>query len=122
MKCCLIRYADVVLTAAEAANETAKGTLAETYLEMIRARARNGNNSVLPKVVFANQAQMRTAIKQERRVEFGCEFERFWDLIRWGDAASVLGALGYQPKNHWYPLPSSAISSNPKLVQNPDYP
>ncbi len=122
MNCRLIRYADVVLTAAEAANETGKGPLAETYLEMIRARARNGNNSILPKVVYASQTQMRTAIKQERRVEFGCEFERFWDLVRWGDAAGVLSSLGYQPKHHWYPLPSSAISSNPKLVQNPDYP
>jgi starch-binding outer membrane protein, SusD/RagB family len=118
----MLRYADVLLTAAEAANETGDGPLAETYLEMIRDRARNGNNSILPKVVYVNQAQMRTAIKKERRVEFGVEFERFWDLIRWGDAQSVLSGLGYQAKNHWYPLPSGAISSNPKLVQNPDYP
>jgi starch-binding outer membrane protein, SusD/RagB family len=122
MNCRLIRYADVVLTAAEAANEVGNGAQAETYLEMIRDRARNGNNSVLPKVIYASQTQMRTAIKQERRVEFGCEFERFWDLVRWGDAQAVLGGLGYQPKNHWYPLPSSAVSSNPNLVQNPDYP
>jgi len=110
------------LLAAEASNETNDGTAAETYLEMIRDRARNGNNSILPHIAYANQAQMRAAIKQERRVEFGCEFERFWDLVRWGDAQTVLGALGYQAKNHWYPLPSSAISSNPALVQNPDYP
>lgn len=120
--CRLLRYADVVLTAAEAANETGDGAAAETYLEMVRDRARNGNNAILPKVVFASQAQMRAAIKHERRVEFGCEFERFWDLVRWGDAPSVLGSLGYQAKHHWYPLPASAISSNPNLVQNPDYP
>lgn len=120
--CRLIRYADVVLIAAEAANETSDGQAAEDYLEMIRDRARNGNNTVLPKVEFVDQAQMRTAIKKERRVEFGCEFERFWDLVRWGDATSVLSGLGYQPRHHWYPLPSSAISSNPQLVQNPDYP
>lgn len=120
--CRLIRYADVILIAAEAANETGNGPLAATYLEMIRARARNGNNAILPPVTFTSQSQMRAAIKQERRVEFGCEFERFWDLVRWGDASSVLSGLGYQPKNHWYPLPSSAIASNPQLVQNPDYP
>jgi len=120
--CRLLRYADVVLTAAESANETGDGASAETYLEMVRARARNGNNAVLPKVVFVDQAQMRDAIKHERRVEFGCEFERFWDLVRWGDASSVLGGLGYQAKHHWFPLPASAISSNPNLVQNPDYP
>lgn len=122
MNCRLLRYADVVLMAAEAANETGDNSDAETYLEMIRDRARNGNAAVLPKITFVDQAQMRTAIKKERRVEFGMEFERFWDLVRWGDASSVLGALGYQPKNHWYPLPSSAINANPKLVQNPDYP
>ncbi len=120
--CRLLRYADVVLLAAECANETGASQAAEDYLEMIRDRARNGNSSILPKVEYVDQAQMRAAIKHERRVEFGCEFERFWDLIRWGDAQSVLGALGYQAKNHWYPLPSSAISSNPNLVQNPDYP
>lgn len=118
----MIRYADVVLMAAECANELGNGTAAETYLEMIRARARGGNSSVLPPVSFTSQSQMRTAIKQERRVEFGMEFERFWDLVRWGDAGNVLASLGYQPKNHWYPLPASAIASNPQLVQNPDYP
>lgn len=120
--CRLIRYADVVLLAAECANETGNGQAAEDYLEMIRDRARNGNATILPKVVYVDQAQMRTAIKKERRVEFGCEFERFWDLLRWNDAQATLGVLGYQPKNHWYPLPSAAISSNPNLVQNPDYP
>ena len=122
MNCRLIRYADVVLIAAEAANETSDGPAAEAYLEMIRDRARNGNATVLPHIAYASQTQMRAAIKQERRVEFGCEFERFWDLVRWGDAQTVLAGLGYQAKNHWYPLPSSAISSNPNLVQNPDYP
>ena len=120
--CRLLRYADVLLTAAEAANEVNDGAKAETYLELVRDRARNGNTAILPKVVFANQAQMRTAIKHERRVEFGVEFERFWDLVRWGDAPAVLSSLGYQAKHHWYPLPASAIASNPNLVQNPDYP
>jgi hypothetical protein len=119
--CRLLRYADVILLAAEASNETGSGPQAATYLEMIRDRARNGNNSILPPVAYVDQAQMRAAIKKERRVEFGCEFERFWDLVRWGDAQAVLSGLGYQPKNHWYPLPSSALSSNPNLVQNPDY-
>jgi len=120
--CRLLRYSDVVLMAAEAANELNRGADADMYLEMVRARARNGNNAILPHVAFTTQAAMRAAIKQERRVEFGMEFERFWDLVRWGDAPSVLGSLGYQPKNHYYPIPSSALSANPALVQNPDYP
>lgn len=121
----ILRYSDVLLMAAEAANEiggTANAQLAETYLEMVRARARNGDNSVLPKIIFTSQAQMRDAIKKERRSEFGMEGERFFDLVRWGDAVSVLGPLGYQFKNRYYPIPQPAIDkSGGKLVQNPDY-
>jgi hypothetical protein len=117
----LIRYADVVLMAAEAANELNSGTLAETYLEMVRARAR-GTASVLPKVVFANQAQMRDAIKKERRAELAMEGHRFFDLVRWGDAEAVLGPLGYQTRNRYYPIPQQAIDkSGGKLKQNPEY-
>ncbi len=119
--CILLRYADVLLMAAEAANETGDGATAEAMLEQVRARARNGNAGILPHVAYANHDQMLTAIKQERRVEFGMEFERFYDLVRWGDASSVLGSLGYQTKNHYFPLPTSAIANNPKLVQNSDY-
>ncbi|MEO8416052.1 MAG: RagB/SusD family nutrient uptake outer membrane protein [Ginsengibacter sp.] len=123
--CILLRYADVLLMAAEAANEIGGAdntTTALKYLEMIRARARGGNPAVLPPVTSTNQATIRAAIKQERRIEFGMEFERFYDLVRWGDATSVLGSLGYQNKNRYFPLPSAAIAGNPKLVQNPDYP
>lgn len=113
--------------AAEAANETGNGPKAETYLEMIRARAREGQAGVLPKVVFQNQAQMRAAIKFERRVEFAMEGERFFDLVRWGDAVTVLGPLGYQNRNRYMPLPQpiidqSKVNGVPVLIQNPEYP
>jgi len=120
----VFRYADVILMAAEAANEiggAANDSASEAWVEEIRARARGGNSSVLPYIQYQNQAQFRTVIKQERRAEFGMEMERFYDLVRWGDAQSVLGGLGYQPKNEYYPIPSSAIAGNPKLVQNPNY-
>ena len=120
----VLRYADVILMAAESANEiggAANDSLAESWLEMIRARARNGNNAVLPYVQYVSQSQFRAAIKQERRVEFGMEMERFYDLVRWGDAQTALGSLGYQPKNEYYPIPTPALSGNPSLVQNPNY-
>ena len=118
----VLRYADVILMAAECENELGDGADAANYLEMIRARARNRNSGVLPTVVFSSQAQMRAAIKQERRVEFGMEMERFYDLVRWGDAQSALGGLGYQAKNIYYPIPTQAITlSNGVLVQNPNY-
>ena len=66
---------------------------------------------------------MRTAIKNERRWEFAMEGYRFYDLVRWGDAVSALGSLGYQHRNEWYPIPQPAIDlSGGVLVQNPNYP
>jgi hypothetical protein len=121
----VFRYADVILMAAECANEiggAANDTAAVQWLEMIRARARNGNSTVLPYIPYVSQAQFRAAIKKERRVEFGMEMERFYDLVRWGDAQTVLGGLGYQPKNQYYPIPTPALSGNPLLLQNPLYP
>lgn len=118
----LIRYADVLLMAAEAANETGQSSLANTYINLVRARARAGNNSVLPDITSTDQTTVRNAIKQERRVEFALEGERFYDLVRWGDANSVLGGLGYQPRNAYYPIPQTAIDqSGGILVQNPNY-
>lgn len=118
----IIRYADVILMLAEASNETGDGPTAEAMLEMVRARARDGNNAVLPHIAYQSQAQMRTAIKNERRWEFAMEGYRFNDLVRWGDAPSVLGGLGYQPKNALYPIPQPAIDlSGGVLVQNPNY-
>jgi hypothetical protein len=120
----VFRYADVILMAAECANElggAANDSLAEGLLEQIRARARNGNSAVLPYVQYVSQAQFRAAIKKERRAEFGMEMERFYDLVRWGDAQTVLGGLGYQPKNEYYPIPTPALAGNPQLVQNPNY-
>lgn len=127
----ILRYADVLLMAAEAANEiggATNTTKALNWLEMVRARARGGNNAVLPPVVTTNQAEIRTAIKKERRAEFAMEYERFYDLVRWTpapdniDAPHVLGPLGYQPKHAWMPIPQGAIDkSNGVLIQNPNY-
>jgi len=117
----LLRYADVLLMAAEAANEDGNSGLAATYLEEVRKRARGANNSILPPV-SGGQSTLRTAIKQERRIEFAMEGERFYDLVRWGDAGAVLGGKGYQSKNRYYPIPQTAIDqSGGVLVQNPNY-
>lgn len=117
----LLRYADVLLMAAEAANETANPTLALQYLEMVRGRAR-GSSNILPKVTTTDQSELRTAIKHERRVEFGMEYERFFDLVRWGDAVTVLGASGYTDKCKYLPIPQSIIDkAQGKLTQNPNW-
>jgi hypothetical protein len=121
----LLRYADVLLMAAEAANELGGAentTKALAYLERIRARARNGNAGSLPPVTTTDQALLRQAIRKERRFEFAMEFERFYDLVRWGEAVAVLGPLGYEHRNRYYPIPQPAIDkSGGVLTQNPDY-
>lgn len=121
----LIRYSDVVLMAAEAANELGKPGEASTYLEMVRARARGNNPNVLPKVTALDQPTLRDAIRHERRIELALEPGRFYDLVRWGVAEQVLhnaGKLNYQPKNALLPIPQTEIDkSKGVLVQNPDY-
>jgi hypothetical protein len=118
----IYRYADVLLMLAEASNEAGDGATAEAALEQVRARARGGNASVLPHIAYTGQAQMRTAIKNERRWEFAMEGYRFYDLVRWGDAVSTLGSLGYTNRCRYYPIPQKAIDlSGGVLVQNPEW-
>jgi starch-binding outer membrane protein, SusD/RagB family len=119
----VLRYADVFLMGAEAANElggTDNEALAVDYIEQIRDRARNGATGILPKIEFVSQDSMRKAIQHERRIEFAMEQERFYDLVRWNLADSVLKPLGYQPRHKYFPL-SSAVLKNDSIKQNPDY-
>ena len=112
----VLRYADVLLMAAECYNELGSGTLAQNLLNQVRSRVS------MPAITFVDQAQMRTAIKHERRVEFGVEGERFFDLVRWNDAVTVLGPLGYQNRCRYYPIPQPAIDKSAgKLIQNPEW-
>lgn len=121
----IIRFADVIMMLAEAANELNDGATAEANLEKIRNRAsgfQGATRTILPKITFVNQAQMRTAIKNERHYEFAMEGSRFYDLVRWGDALSVLGGLGYTNRCRYYPIPQKAIDlSGGVLVQNPEW-
>ncbi|MDR1719848.1 MAG: RagB/SusD family nutrient uptake outer membrane protein [Dysgonamonadaceae bacterium] len=120
----MIRYSEVLLMAAEAANETGDTQSALNYLEEVRARARSGNSAILPKVTSTDKNVVRAAVKHERRIELAMEWDRFYDLVRWGDAQSVLAAAGknYQPKHQYLPLPQTEIDkSNGVLVQNPNY-
>jgi starch-binding outer membrane protein, SusD/RagB family len=112
----VLRYADVLLMSAECLNETGSGAQAATLVNQVRSRVG------LSPVTFTTQAAMRTAIKNERRSELGLEGERFFDLVRWGDAVSVLGPQGYQNKCRFYPIPQPAIDKSAgKLIQNPEW-
>jgi hypothetical protein len=121
----ILRYADVLLMLAEAANELGDGATAAENLELVRDRA-SGNlgksRTILPYIPFVNQGQMRTAIKNERRWEFALEGYRFYDLVRWGDAIEELGPLGYTNRARFYPIPQKAIDlSGGVLKQNPEW-
>ncbi len=119
----LIRYADVLLMAAEARNETGKSAQALPFLNQVRQRARAGNPNLLPDITTTNQAQLRDIIMNERRVELALEGHRFWDLVRTGRAADVLGPRGFiTGKHERLPIPQSEIDlSQGTLEQNPNW-
>lgn len=119
----IIRYADVLLMAAEALNENDDPTDALIYLNKVRERARQGNNSILPDVTTTDKSALRDAIFNERRHEFAMEGWRFWDLVRTGRAEAVLGPLGFvKGKNELLPIPQNEIDiSQGTLQQNPNW-
>lgn len=119
----VLRYADVLLMNAEANNELGNSAPALASLELVRARARAGNAAILPPVTTTDQAALRTAIQHERRVELGMEFERHFDVIRWGLGSQIFGPLGFTAgKNEVWPIPQNEIDlSGGVLIQNPGY-
>lgn len=115
-----IRYAEVLLGYAEAAYHLEKPDEAVSNINLVRKRARGGNNSILPDVEITDD--IFAAIVHERRVELALEGKRYFDLVRWGLAEQELGSLGYiASRNGLYPLPQSEMDSNSNLVQNPGY-
>jgi hypothetical protein len=125
----LLRYADVVLMYAEAANEiggVANITAAKTALNSVRLRARAGNAAILPDVTTNDQAVLRDAIRRERRVELAMEHDRFFDIVRWGIAQSALNAAGkinfLDSRDVLLPIPQTQIDlSAGVLTQNTGY-
>jgi hypothetical protein len=109
--------------AAEALNENGKPADALIYLNQVRNRARGGNISILPDISITDKNLLRDKILLERRHELALEGERFWDLVRTGKAAEVLGPLGFIPGKHeLLPIHQSEIDiSQGSLTQNPNY-
>ncbi len=122
----LMRYADVLMMYAEAQNE-AVGPDASVYSAVNKIRARAG----MPDFPAGlTQEEMRDEIRHERRIEFVMEGTRYFDLIRWRIAETVIpnSVVGLQnrvfdpSKNYLWPIPQTAIDSNPELInQNPGY-
>lgn len=113
----ILRFAEILLINAEAANELGNTGTAITNLNKVRTRAQ------LPNTTASTQATLRTAIWHERRVELALEGDRFVDLVRTGQAATVLAPYGFKAgKNEVFPIPLDAMNqSNGTYTQNPGY-
>lgn len=113
-----IRFADVLLMAAEANNRksTPDDTKAKTYLNRVRERAfGNANNNIT-----TTGSNLTAAIYKERRVELVGEGHQFFDLVRTGRGAQISGfTIG---KNEVFPIPLEEIQfSQGNWSQNPQY-
>lgn len=119
----IIRYADVLLMAAEALNKTDKPSQALVYLNKVRERAREGNSNILPDITTTDKDSLADIIFHERRVELALEGHRFWDLVRTGRAEKQLGPWGYEPDKHSVlPIPQTEIDlSQGTLDQNDNW-
>jgi hypothetical protein len=140
----VFRYGEVLLIAAEAANEIGKTPEAVGYVNQIRARARAGGNinwegggygsyppSDSPADVSAgiSQDDFRNLVLEERRLELAFEFKRWHDIVRRDLGDQVFGpdGLEHQPtfnknKHYLIPIPQTEIDMSPNLEpQNPGY-
>lgn len=94
----VIRYADVLLMAAEANYQAGSVGLAEMYVNEVRDRVN------MPDISLTSVED----IWNERRLELSCEGHRFFDLVRTGQAATAI--TGFQTnKNELFPIPQVEI-------------
>lgn len=113
----VIRYSDVLLMYAEAkvrgaAVATLCGLSADDAVNKVRFRAG------LTNLTGATLQE----IWDERRAELALEEDRFFDLIRTGQAASALSSKGFKVgTNEVYPIPSAQRQLNTNLIQNNGY-
>ncbi|MDP3680202.1 MAG: RagB/SusD family nutrient uptake outer membrane protein [Flavobacterium sp.] len=114
-----LRYAEVLLMKAEALNELNQTPAAILLLNQIRTRAGLGNTTAV------SQGDVKTAIWKERRVEMAFEHDRFFDLVRTGQAVAAFAIDGktfVAGKHELFPLPQAFITQAGGLsTQNPGY-
>lgn len=112
----ILRYSEILLIFAEAMANGAtitpeSGYTAQSALDQVRTRA--GLGSVPPTL---------DNIYDERLAELALEENRFFDLVRTGKAAAVLGPSGFQTgKNEVFPIPATQRDLNSKLPATPGY-
>ncbi len=92
----LMRYAEVLLTYAEAkieANDIDPSVL--DAINAVRARAYNGSGIAYPAVTTTDQSELRRIVRRERKVELADEGFRLFDIRRWRVAEKVLNTIAF---------------------------
>lgn len=119
----VLRYADVLLMLAEVQNELGNTASATTNLNLIRTRAGLASTTAI------SQSDLRAAIDLERRFELVGEGHRWFDLLRSGNAVSVMNewfkantiSITITANNLLMPIPQAQINTDPSIKQNPGY-
>jgi hypothetical protein len=117
----VIRFAEILLIYAEAANEAGDAPSAEAYAAINRVRQRAGLND-LP--AGLSREEFREAVYSERRLELMFEFHRWFDLVRTKRLIAALekaGKTNVRERHYRLPVPQREIDLNPKLTQNPGW-
>jgi len=129
----MMRYAEVLLIAAEALNETSAGSAeAASYVNRVRARARAGNGSAFPEDVATGMTQedFRDMVLEERKWELAFEYKRWYDIARRKLGTEVFGASGLEglkenfdpSRDYLFPILADELARNPNLApQNTGY-
>lgn len=133
----IMRYAEVLLIAAEALNEVNGGPSAEAenYVNLVRERARremdgdasNDRNYPANIATGLNQTSFRDAVLEERRLELAFEFGRWFDIKRKGMGEEAFSAGGRDPQNfnpakdYLFPKYQQDVDVNDNLDQNNGY-
>lgn len=121
----VLRYADLLLILAEASNELDMTGKSVEMLNELRTRA--GLESLSGSL---NKTAIKDVIFKERAIEFVGEFQRRWDLVRWGRLVEAVksaaddnpkGAANVNAAHDYYPISQEEIIKNPALVQNKGY-
>ena len=128
----LMRYAEVLLIAAEAAIETGRTGEADQWINMVRERARNGDGTGTSAAPADISGATINDVLEERRLELAFEQKRWYDIVRRRLGDEVFGPNGFETelqgtqnfdpnRDYLLPIPPIEISNNPNLTQNPGY-
>ena len=109
----VIRYADILLMAAEALNQSGDDVTALTYLNLVRSRVGLFQKTSSGTVLYED-------ILKERRSELSCEGHRFFDLVRTGKTSEITNFV--TGKHELFPIPQDEIDlAGGNWSQNPGY-